>query len=350
MRIAYFLTDRHGPGNLRCLIPGEELKKQYGWEYTSHNTMLLAANHVLMKADIFVMARQTHRSLPVVVRDMVQEQGRCVIGETDDWFLGLSTVQPQTQHASEAYYTIQPRILSACSAVTVSTPTLAEGYARLNKNIQVIPNYLDWEQWDGIEAARWPRFRIGWMGGTGWHLRDLAVLRGVIGPWLERHPDVLFVAAGDGRTHDLLGVPTEQRRTYETVPHSRLAEITATMDLGLVPLEASRFNDAKSALKGMEYGACGIPCIASSTREYQVWVEPGFNGFLADRAKDWLRHLDFCYANQDIVRLMGCNARIKAEQHSIQHHVHEWYDFYVEQFEKTEVKDVGLNLRDYDFD
>lgn len=350
MKIVYFLTDRHGPGNLRCLIPGEELKRQYGWKFSAHNTMSVVSNHVMIEADIYVMARQTHRALPIVIKDMVEEQGKCVIGETDDWFLGLSTVQKTTKHASEAYYTIQPRILGACSAMTVSTPELAEGYSRLNRNIRVIPNYLDWKQWEDVELVRTPQFRIGWMGGTGWHLRDLAVIRGVIGPWLQRHPDVLFVAAGDKLTHDLLEIPERQRVTFPTVPHDRLVEITATMDLGLVPLQASRFNDAKSALKGMEYGACGIPCIASPVREYREWVEPGVNGFLAERARDWIRHLDWCYDNQMQVRTMGIAAREKAKQNSIQNHVSEWHDFYMETFERTQRTDVKLDMTKYAFD
>ena len=72
--------------------------------------------------------------------------------------------------------------------------------------------------------------------------------------------------------------------------------MTATMDVGLIPLARDdaadrHFNDCKSDLKGMEYAACGIPCVASPSRPYQAWVQPGVNGYLAETPEQWLRAL-----------------------------------------------------------
>src|SRR5215471_4763414 len=117
MRICYFLSDRHGPGNLRCMIPGAALEQQYDWQVKTTATMNVVQNVILDQADIYVMARQTHPDLPTIVRDMVREQGKCVIGEVDDWFLGLSA--SQDVHAPRSYYTVQPKILGACSGMTV---------------------------------------------------------------------------------------------------------------------------------------------------------------------------------------------------------------------------------------
>jgi hypothetical protein len=48
----------------------------------------------------------------------------------------------------------------------------------------------------------------------------------------------------------------------------------AGVDIGIVPLEARDYNRAKSALKGMEYAACGIPFVASPSPEY-AWLGCG---------------------------------------------------------------------------
>ena len=63
------------------------------------------------------------------------------------------------------------------------------------------------------------------------------------------------------------------------------------MDIGIVPLRASAFNDAKSYLKGLEYAALGIPFVASSTPEYARLADLGV-GVLSVSKKDWYRHLD----------------------------------------------------------
>lgn len=345
MRICYFITDRHGPGNLRSLIPGAELERQYGWEVRSMQTLAVVRNHLNVEADIYVMQRQAHPALPVIVRDMVKLQGHTVIGEVDDWFLGLSSMQDIGKAASTKYYRVMPKILANCTGVTVSTPTLAEGYAaKTRAPIQVIENTLDWNTWESVVTPPSDRFRVGWMGGTAWHLKDIDVLRGVLGPWLRRHPDVQFVAAGDAETHRLLDVPTEQRVTYPTVPHDQLPSITATMDVGLVPLAQSKFNDAKSYLKGLEYAACGIPCIASPVAEYKRWVKPGVNGFLAERPRDWLRFLDRMYADRELVARMGAAARAMAAQHVIQTKVHAWRDFYVQCYKAQQRANEGRRL------
>jgi hypothetical protein len=44
------------------------------------------------------------------------------------------------------------------------------------------------------------------------------------------------------------------------------------LDLALAPLEHHIFNDCKSNLRLLEYGACGYPVICSDTRAYQGYL------------------------------------------------------------------------------
>jgi glycosyltransferase involved in cell wall biosynthesis len=152
-----------------------------------------------------------------------------------------------------------------------------------------------------------------------------------IGKWLEKNPNVEFVAAsGDSRVHDILNVPQAQRVTTNSVNFRDmdLADITAVMDIGLVPLDRIPFNEAKSHLKGMEYAACGIPCIATPTESYRYWVEDGVNGFLAKSEKEWTSRLDELVADKSLRTRMGEAARMKASQNTIQEHWQEWEDVY----------------------
>ena len=63
------------------------------------------------------------------------------------------------------------------------------------------------------------------------------------------------------------------------------------MDVGIVPLRDVEFNHAKSYLKGLEYGAAGIPFIAQALPEYQILADSGV-GRVATTPDEWLGHME----------------------------------------------------------
>jgi glycosyltransferase involved in cell wall biosynthesis len=267
---------------------------------------------------------------------IVQECGALFVADWDDYSLAGPSGK------------VVAKISRQADAVTVSTPFLAEAYAKFNSNITVLPNYLDWGMWEDVEpqyeVERGGRVRVGWMGCLDWgftddhgyhptaHPRygDVGVLKGLIGPFLQRHPNVDFVAAGDPNVHDFLGIPEDRRVSYDRVPFRdmTLPSVTAVMDIGLVPLERSNFNEAKSCLKGMEYNACGIPYVATPTEQYRDWTDEGENGFLARRAHDWIRHLELLVNDDELRREMGRKARLKASERTIDEYAGQWEQVY----------------------
>ena len=223
--------------------------------------------------------------------------------------------------------------LRNAAAMTVSTPALAEDYASFNPDITVIRNTLDWSMWENVpqqsEVER-RRVRVGYMGHADWHSGDLKVLSGVIGPWLERNPQVEFVAAGDPLVHEHLGVPRTQRVSVAGTDfwHGDLPDITACFDIGLVPLARNHMNECKSHLKGLEYAACGIPCIATPTESYRWWKDAGAPVRLASKPKDWTDGLDTLVQDDEFRRRTGRLARKVAERHTIQNFWPEWESVY----------------------
>lgn len=328
------------------MFPARQLADRFGWSvslpikhvYRQPNGIVvvdfgnLDPETIRVDADVYVFQRPQDPAVCEIVRSL-RRQGAVVVGEIDDWYFDVPTgndgraLDPTEMH----------KTFAACDVLTCATPELAEGYQRLNPNTHVLRNYLDWEMWEDArpqyEVER-DRVRVGWMGDARWHRDDLKVIRGVVGPWLEHNPQVDFVAAGDPTVHDILGMPEAQRVSYGGVPFSsgRLPEITATMDIGLVPLAENRFNDCKSHLKAMEYAACGIPCIASPAREYaDYWLagdDNGRVGFLATRPRDWRRALDMLVQDDVLRRQMGQAARAKAAEHTIQDNAWRWDEFY----------------------
>lgn len=367
VRVGFFPSDFDGPGCYRCLFPGRQLREQFGWEPRIPEPVGREVKpdgsyriefdfQMFPEADLWVFQIVRQQDGLEALRRL-RERGVPVVSEVDDWYLGTPAYNPgfeslhpwvkgrarrdgdlvEVRVRNPVNRNLLHRVFAESDGLTCATPVLAEGYSRLNRNVVVLRNYLDWEMWEGVEPqyeVERPRVRVGWMGRAMYREPDLHVLRGLIGPWLERNRHVEFVAAGDESVHDLLGVPADQRVSFPSVKFHQmtLPSITAVMDVGLVPLEMNRFNDAKSHLKGMEYAACGIPCIASPADSYaNYWLaggEDGRVGMLARRPGDWVRALDSLVNDHELRRQMGRQARLKAAEHTIQKNAWRWRDFY----------------------
>lgn len=273
--------------------------------------------------------------------------GKVVVSDVCDWYpglpaenLGSTGLKKMGRHLS-----VQGLLdtFRASDCLTVSTAGLAEGHAADCADVRVLPPFLDWGMWRDVkqqsEVERpGGRVRVGWMGALAFHPDDLNVLRGVIGPWLERNPHVDFVSIGEPQpgdqpdgyvsVHDLLEVPRDRRLTVNTAPFKDLPKILPAIDIGLVPLNRSQFNECKSHLKGLEYSACGVVPVASSTEPYRGFIRDGETGFLAHRAHDWLRVLDLLVNDDALRRRVGRAARAEAARHTIQEHWELWQETY----------------------
>lgn len=317
-------------------------------------------------ADIWVLQQRKERMWPDFGIAALRNHGIITVAECDDNYLELPAYNPAFV-GTHPYKTTEGRIRNRAErraiekatgikglskesnsinsdhmhrgfervdAITVSTPYLKHLYERFNPNITVLRNVLDWDMWSGVtpqyEVNR-DKVRIGYMGVFGYRTGDLEVLRPVVRPFLLKHPEVDFVASTEP-VHDFLDVPKEQRVTTGEVDFRsmRLPEITAVMDVGLVPLVENGLNQGKSHLKGLEYNACGIPFIASPTESYkEYWCDEGRNGFLAMDANDWRARLEELVASKETRVQMGRAGREKAGLHTIQERVGEWESFYL---------------------
>jgi hypothetical protein len=58
------------------------------------------------------------------------------------------------------------------------------------------------------------------------------------------------------------------------------------LDLAIAPLENNQFNDCKSNLRLLEYGACGFPVICSNARAFTETLLPV--QITKNKYKDWM--------------------------------------------------------------
>ena len=221
------------------------------------------------------------------------------------------------------------RMAEMAALVTCATPALAEFYSRFNRNVVVLRNRLHWPMWGDLPPVwahkSWRRFRVGYMGNMAFHRADLELIAAPLRKWLLAHPEVEFVAAGDPRIHDVVGTPWEQRVSTSQVwfRNLDLPYVTSCFDVGLVPLVKCDFNECKSWLKGMEYAACGIPCLASPTGEYKEWLSEA-GGYTCQHPRDFIERLDALAGDPDLVRSLGESAHRAARASSLDQHIEEW--------------------------
>lgn len=348
MKICYVPEGFEGAAMYRLVFPFREMEKHghvaktplYTYVPPKDGKMGAYVFHLenLPVADVYVFQMPLDRAMADLMRTL-RANGHLVVGECDDsphppsWHPVFKSLDPRT--TKDRNQDTRRRAFQCCDAVTVSTQALADQLRSVNPNVHVLPNFLLGEMWAGVTpqfTVKRERVRVGWMGRGLWRHGDLEVLMPVVKGLLDRHPHVDFVAAGDEAVHDVLGVPEDRRVSLPPFKFPvGLTETVASMDIGLVPLalddDARLFNEGKSCLKGMEYAAAGIPCVASPSSEYRRWVD-GDNGFLASTPEEWGEALDRLVTDHALRGRMGIAALVKATQHTVEEHWGLWESLY----------------------
>lgn len=241
-------------------------------------------------ADVVVLQRPGRSHWTYVIK-YLQEQGVRVVVDVDDDLTAI----PKQNVAFGAYspdgspYHSRDWVMAACDRadlVTVSTPALAKVYGRHGR-VKVLPNYVPQNYLD-VRVDR--EFLVaGWTGSVETHPHDLEVTGGGI------HRALMMVG---GSSFGVIGtgVGVEQRlgckvdRVSGWLKFECYAHAVAALDVGIVPLHPSRFNDGKSCLKGMEYAALGVAPVMSPTPDNLRLHELGV-GLIAETPKHWKTHV-----------------------------------------------------------
>lgn len=249
---------------------------------------------------------------------LFQQQGIKVSVDMDDNFDALHPNNPaavmirQTpRHSVKNAH----RAIAQADALIVSTPELARVYGKSAKRVTILENRVPawWLDIPKVESET-----IGWSGTARYHIGDIEQL----GSTLGRLQD-------DGRDVHIVGPEPEQVRfglhrpaTFTGWrPIEEYGPLLAGIGVGVVPLADTRFNRAKSWLKGLEFAAVGVPAIASPLPEYQRLYGDGLVAGLAEKPKDWYRML------RDLQPSDGAHLRrrVKALGYTYEDRVDDWW-------------------------
>jgi glycosyltransferase involved in cell wall biosynthesis len=219
-------------------------------------------------------------------------------------------------------------LISISDLVTVSTEPLVDVVKQYNPRVEVLRNCVH-ERLLTLERPVRDRLTVGWAGGTS-HLRDFEYAAPMLSRFLRRTPqaDFHFIGA-DYRVLPGWKVPEGRTRHTPWTPDVWDYYAGVDFDIGVAPLDpAGKFNLCKSHLKAMEYGALGIPVVASDCEAYRWYVRHGVTGFLVKRDHEWERYLRDLVNDEAMRAEMGAAAKALAAQWTIQKHGEDWQKAY----------------------
>ena len=273
--------------------------------------------------------RATHGDVVVLQRDfpadlaayeeilaLAHREGKPVILDLDDLLLELPEDHPdrQTHRYARALLPIL-QALTEVDLVTVATPNLREYVLSYNKNVVVLPNYLDDNLWrlrtPASSAGQKDIFVIGYMGGIT-HMPDLDMIVPVLLDLDRRHPGkLLFRFWGIQPPMALRWAPNVQwsSANFPTYPGFAKYFQGQTADIFIGPLRDNLFNVCKSPIKYFEYSALGAPGIFSRITPYSSVIVDGFNGLLASSLSDWTEALNRLIEDPELRLMIARNAQ-----------------------------------------
>ena len=260
--------------------------------------------------------------------------GQVIVADVDDFYPALQAdnqafhaTDPQRDKTNnrEHYY----RTLDLADHLTVATQGLYDYYSRRHPSVTLIRNGIDLERWK-LKKVKDRTPILGWVGATPWRSHDLEIMQ----TWLPKFQfdyKVHIHHSGHVDYHhsftDLTRTNPKMVTTTKMLPIVDYPKMFMPIDIGIVPLNNVEFNTVgKSALKGMEYAASGIPFVASATPEYRLLESQGI-GRVAYNDDDWVRHLTELLDYQTRKRDAKRNYQNLIKAHTMQLRGKEWARF-----------------------
>jgi len=221
--------------------------------------------------------------------------------------------------------------------VTATTDILQESFKKINSNVAVLPNLVDFDMYPKCDFVK-KEIRIGWQGGSS-HYEDIYSIINPLREILSKHDNVKFVYAGDMRFGGLLNkLPKDKLEIHHWVPFQvyPYKVVTLNLDIGLCPLVDNVFNRNKSACKWMEYSTIGAATIASDIPPYSPVIRNNETGLLVK--DNWVEAIEELIVNKEKRIKLVKNAYDDVyENHNADKKAYLWHDAY-EKAIKAEIK------------
>lgn len=323
-----------GVGYYRIQKPMQFLRRKYdvfefGDLISTHKKLQMVGKNwsgdemvpnLIRDCDLVFMKNISHPGGLAWFAGAAQYYNKPLLVDMDDNYFAVDDLNPKRKyfHETADATIVHKELFKSATAIIVSTEPLVDVYKEYNRNVHVLHNYNDIEDWQFEKAHRTDgRLVIGWAGSQT-HEADFAVIKPVIEQVWEKYGERVVFAICGGLPNKLIEqLPkgstivfsgTRTMRDY----HQRLANWG--FDIGLAPLKESAFNDGKGHGKWMEYAMYKIPIVASNFGPYKRVIEHGRTGLLAGSVEEWVGHIALLIENPSLGQQIGQAAYEEVKQ------------------------------------
>ncbi len=301
-------ADPWGCGNYRIIKPFAAMKEAGLVDGMLSEGLLQVVDLERYNPDSIVLQRQIGDERLEAMRRIKAFSRAFKVYELDDYLPNLPMKSVHREHMPKDILKSLRRGLGFVDRFVVSTQPLAEAFAGLHDDIRVVENRLPLDWWGGLHGARrrGQKPRVGWAGGAS-HTGDLELLLDVV---RELAGEVEWV---------FFGMCPEKLQPYVKEVHAGVdidrypaALAALNLDLAIAPVEQNLFNECKSNLRLLEYGACGFPVVCSDLVCYQGDLPVTR---VKNRFRDWVEAIRMHINDLDAAAAAGDELRRQVMKH-----------------------------------
>ena len=317
MKIAAFCQERSACTTIRIKHPAEKIA-----------ALKLADVHMIGRADpdmdkainesdAVFLGRAGGDSMVAMIEEL-KRRGKKVIYDLDDNMFNISPISPHYRdfgimpveydkddggkgdiwkHGSggfDVYRNRQSRrafieIIRSVDCVTVTTEPLAKVYRRMNDNVRIVPNSLDFSVWSKPPIrSEVDEVRLLYTGAAN-HQEDWLFVSPVLAELQKEHPRLKIVLVGADWKNIQHGIDYSRVECHgwtdiEAYPYKLQ---TLCCDIGIAPLSKIDFNECRSSIKWMEYSALKMATVATNFGPYKRDCTDGENALLVEERPAW---------------------------------------------------------------
>lgn len=190
------------------------------------------------------------------------------------------------------------RALKQSNRLVVTTEPLRQHYKKYVSDVWLIPNCMD-KQWADLrrpKPAR-TRLRVGWVG-AGQHKGDLDLVAALVKE-LAAEVDWVFM----GMCTDEIKPYIKEFHSFVSIADYPRKMASLDLDIAIAPLEQNFFNECKSNLRLLEYGAMGWPVVCSDVFPYRSYDPPVLR--CGNDVAEWLHALRSLMCDEAMRLSMG---------------------------------------------
>ncbi len=278
----------------------------------SYNILLRFCLVIFTRPDVIILSREF---MPILRRQT-------------HWLFSKIVSVPVIFDFDDAVFTEFPidDLLRVAVAITPGNQFLADYAKTINSGsqIQIIPTVVDANYYQPQpEKQTLSPIVIGWIGSGSTYWRYLAPKLVFLLKIATKFQAVVHVIGPITIRDDVV---SKGAVFLEWTLMSERSQM-AGFQIGVMPLFNDRYTKGKCAFKLIEYGAFGIPSVASNVGANKDVMVDGETGFLVDSDSDWDAALSQLLINPELRATMGAKARDRVvSNYSLESQLTSWVD------------------------